>query len=322
MARLSYAKAIVLALRDAMAVDDRVFCFGEDVGYGGAYGATQGLRDEFGPERVRDTPITEIAIIGFAVGAAAAGMRPVVEIMHMDFFTCAMDQVVNQAAKMRYMFGGKAKVPVVIRCGTGGWLNAAAQHSQSLEAWFAHIPGLKVTTAGTPADIRALLPAAINDDNPVIVVEPLSLYETQEEVPDEFEPLALGKASIKRRGDDVTIVTWGAMVPRVLEAAEALARDGVEADVIDLISLVPWDVDGVFESVARTGRLVIAHQAHRRGGFGAEIAAVVSERGFGYLDAPIARVAGLNVPVPFSPTLEDYALPNAQRVIDGVRSIL
>lgn len=321
MSKLSYAKAITLGLREAMAEDPAVFCLGEDVGYGGAYGATQGLRDEFGAARVRDTPISESAIVGFSVGAAMAGMRPVAEIMHMDFIACAMDQVVNQAAKARYMFGGKARVPMVIRAGTGGWLNAAAQHSQSLEAWFTHIPGLKVATAATPADIRALLLAAIRDDNPVIVLEPLSLYEARDEVPDVPDELVLGRASRKRGGSDVTIVTWGAMVPRVLSAAETLAADGVSCDVLDLITLTPWDVDAVLESVGRTGRLVVAHQASRRSGFGAEVAAVVSERGFDLLDAPVARVGGLNVPVPFSPPLENFVLPDAGRVVAAVRRL-
>lgn len=321
MAALTYAKAVGLALAEAMEEDERVFCLGEDVGFGGAYGATQGLRERFGPERVRDTPISEEAIVGFSVGAAVAGFRPVPEIMHFDFITGAMDQVVNQAAKMRYMFGGKATLPLVIRCGTGGWLNAAAQHSQSIEAWFAHVPGLKVAAAGTPADIRALLRTAIRDDNPVVVQECLSLYETSGEVPDEPEPIELGKALPKRAGGDVTIATWGATVPIVMEAAESLAAEGIEADVLDLIWIYPWDEDAVLESVAGTHRLLVVHQACRRGGFGAEIAAVVSERGFDSLDAPVARVGALNTPIPFSPPLEEYVLPNARRVVDAVHAL-
>lgn len=321
MSKLSYAKAITLGLREAMAEDPAVFCLGEDVGYGGAYGATQGLRDEFGAPRVRDTPISESAIVGFSVGAAVAGLRPVAEIMHMDFVACAMDQVVNQAAKVRYMFGGKARVPMVIRAGTGGWLNAAAQHSQSLEAWFTHVPGLKVATAATAPDIRALLLAAVRDDNPVIVMEPLSLYEARDEVPDVPDELVLGRASRKRSGSDVTIVTWGAMVPRVLSAAETLAADGTSCEVLDLITLTPWDVDAVLESVGRTGRLIVAHQASRRSGFGAEVAAVIGERGFDLLDAPVARVGALNVPVPFSPPLENFVLPDADRVVAAVRRL-
>lgn len=321
MSALTYAKAVGLALAEAMDEDERVFCLGEDVGFGGAYGATQGLRERFGPERVRDTPISEEAIVGFSVGAAAAGFRPVPEIMHFDFITGAMDQVVNQAAKMRYMSGGKATLPLVIRCGTGGWLNAAAQHSQSIEAWFAHVPGLKVASAGTPADIRALLRAAIRDDDPVVVQECLSLYETSGEVPDEPEPIELGKALRKRAGGDVTIAAWGATVPIVMEAAESLAAEGIEADVLDLIWIYPWDEDAVLESVAGTHRLLVVHQACRRSGFGAEIAAVVSERGFDSLDAPVARVGALNTPIPFSPPLEEYVLPNARRVVDAVHAL-
>ena len=321
MTNISYGKAVNLALLEAMSEDERVFCLGEDVGYGGAYGATKGLRDKFGAARVRDTPISETAIVGFGVGAAVTGLRPVAEIMHMDFVTCAMDQVVNQAAKMRFMFGGKATVPMVIRAGVGGWLNAAAQHSQSLESWFTHIPGIKVATAGTPADIRAVLLAAVRDDNPVLILESLSLYETQGEVPDVAPEIRLGEVSIKRQGSDVTIVTWGAMVPRVLDAAKTLAADGINAEIVDLLGLSPWDADAVLESVARTHRLVIAHQATRRSGFGAEVAAVVAERGFDLLDAPITRVGALNVPIPFSPTLEDYVLPSADRVVTAVRSL-
>ena len=321
MTKLSYARAVSLALGEAMEADGRVFVLGEDVAHGGAYGATVGLLDRFGPARVRDTPISEAAIVGYSVGASLAGMRPVAEIMHMDFIACAMDQVVNQAAKVRYMSGGKASAPLVIRAGTGGWLSAAAQHSQSLEAWFAHIPGIKVVSSGTPADARAVLRAAIDDDNPVLVIESLSLYEGQDEVPDEAPAYRLGSADLKRRGDDVTIVTWGAMVPRVLEAAETLGAEGVGADVIDLLTLRPWDVDAVLESVARTNRAVVVHQAYRHAGFGAEVAATIAERAFDHLDAPVARVGSLDVPVPFSPPMEEYVLPTAGRVVDAVRAM-
>jgi len=317
----SYAKAVSLALGEAMDADGRVFVLGEDVAHGGAYGATQGLLDRFGPDRVRDTPISEAAIVGYSVGAALAGMRPVAEIMHMDFIACAMDQVVNQAAKTRYMSGGKAAAPLVIRAGTGGWLSAAAQHSQSLEAWFTHIPGIKVVTSGTPSDARSVLRAAIDDENPVLVIESLSLYERQDEVPDAPPVFRLGKADVKRRGDDVTIVTWGAMVPRVLEAAEALAAQGIHAEVIDLLSLRPWDLETVLASVERTNRVVVVHQAHRNGGFGAEVAATIAERAFDHLDAPVARVGSLDVPVPFSPPLEEFVLPSADRVVAAVRAL-
>ena len=321
MGRLSYSAAIVLALGEAMEDDARVFVLGEDVAHGGAYGATKGLLDRFGPERVRDTPISEAAIVGMSLGAAMTGMRPVCEIMHMDFIACAMDQVVNQAAKVRYMSGGKAGAPVVVRCGVGGWLNAAAQHSQSLEAWFTHIPGVKVATAGTAADIRAVLHAAIADPDPVIVMEPLGLYGERGEVSDERSPVDLGRADVKRRGGDATVVTWGAMVPRVLEAGDALARDGVEIEVIDLLTLSPWDVETVVGSVERTGRAAVAHQAHRAGGFGAEVAATITERAWGRLSVPVARVGSLDVPVPFSPPLESFVLPDAGRVAAAVRSL-
>jgi pyruvate dehydrogenase E1 component beta subunit len=320
--KLTYSKAVTLALDEAMAEDAGVFCLGEDVGFGGAYGATQGLRDKYGAARVRDTPISESAIVGFSVGAAMSGMRPVAEIMHMDFIAIAMDQVVNQAAKMRYMFGGKARMPITIRCGVGGYLNAAAQHSQSLEAWFTHVPGLKVATAGTPADIRRVLRDAIRDDNPVIVLEPLSLYESAGEVPETHAPAKLGPADRKRRGDDVTIVTWGRAVPEVMEAAETLAREKISCDVIDLLSLVPLDETTILESVWRTNNVVVVHQAPRRSGYGAEIAAMIAERAFEELDRPVMRVCGLNTPIPFAPKLERYVLPSAARVVDAVRKLV
>jgi pyruvate dehydrogenase E1 component beta subunit len=318
---MSYSSAVVLALAEAMDDDDRVFVLGEDVAHGGAYGATKGLLDRFGADRVRDTPISEAAIVGTSLGAAMAGMRPVCEIMHMDFIACAMDQVVNQAAKVRYMSGGRAAAPMVIRCGVGGWLNAAAQHSQSLEAWFTHVPGVKVASAGTPADVRAVLHAAIADPDPVIVMEPLALYADRGEVPDDRPTESLGTADVKRSGDDATVVTWGAMVPRVLEAADTLAAGGVGVEVVDLLTLSPWDADAVVASVERTGRALVAHQAYRSGGFGAEVAATIAERAWGRLSSPVARLGGLDVPVPFSPPLEEYVLPDAARVAAAVRSL-
>ena len=320
--KLTFAKAIILALDEAMSQDGAVMCLGEDVGYGGAYGATQGLRDKFGAARVRDTPISESAIVGFSIGAAMSGLRPVAEIMHMDFIAIAMDQVVNQAAKMRYMFGGKARVPMTIRCGVGGYLNAAAQHSQSLEAWFTHVPGLKVMTGGTPADIRAVLRDAIVDDNPVIVLEPLGLYEIAGEVPEIHVPQPVGPASLKRRGDDVTIVTWGRTVPLALEAAETLASEKISCEIVDLLSLMPWDEKTVLESVWRTNNVVIVHQAPKRGGYGAEIATSIAEKAFKELDNPIVRVCGLNTPVPFAPELENFVLPSAARIVEAVRRLV
>lgn len=318
---MSFSSAVVLALGEAMDRDDRVFLLGEDVAHGGAYGATKGLLERFGPGRVRDTPISEAAIVGTSLGAAMVGMRPVCEIMHMDFIACAMDQVVNQAAKVRYMSGGKASAPMVIRCGVGGWLNAAAQHSQSLEAWFTHVPGVKVATAGTAADVRAILHGAIGDPDPVIVMEPLGLYGERGEVPEDPPTRALGTADVKRRGDDATVVTWGAMVPRVVEAAESLAAEGVSIEIVDLLTLSPWDVETTVASVERTGRAIVAHQAYRSSGFGAEVAATITEHAWGRLSAPVARVGGLDVPVPFSPPLEEFVLPDAARVAAAVRSL-
>ena len=319
--KLTYSKAITRALEEAMEDDASVMCLGEDVGYGGAYGATQGLRDRFGAQRVRDTPISESAIVGFSVGAAMAGMRPVAEIMHMDFIGIAMDQVVNQAAKMRYMFGGKARVPITVRCGVGGYLNAAAQHSQSLEAWFTHVPGLKVATAGTAADIRAVLRNAIADDNPVIVLEPLSLYEIAGDLPEAHSVSPLGPASIKRRGEDVTLITWGRALREVMQAANELEREKIDCEVIDLLSLVPLDEETILKSVWRTNNAVIVHQATRRSGFGAEISATITEKAFEELDRPVVRVCALDTPVPFAPALENYVLPSAQRVVEVVRRL-
>ncbi len=319
--KLTYSKAITRALEEAMTEDLAVMCLGEDVGYGGAYGATQGLRDKFGANRVRDTPISESAIVGFSVGAAMAGMRPVAEIMHMDFIAIAMDQVVNQAAKMRYMFGGKARVPLTIRCGVGGYLNAAAQHSQSLEAWFTHVPGLKVVTAGTAADIRSVLRDAIADENPVIVLEPLSLYEIVGDLPESYDVRSLGPASVKRTGEDVTIVTWGRALTEVMQAAEELARQKIDCEVIDLLSLVPLDEETILKSVWRTNNVVIVHQATRRSGFGAELSAIITEKAFRELDHPVVRVCALNTPVPFAPLLENYVLPSAKRIVEAVRRL-
>ncbi len=319
--RLSYADAIAEGLALAMREDDRVWVLGEDVAEGGAYGATQGLREEFGAQRVRNTPISEGAIVGFSVGAAMTGTRPVAEIMHMDFIACAMDQVVNQMAKMRYMVSGKTSVPVTVRCGVGGWLNAAAQHSQSLESWFTHIPGLKVAAAAEAADIKGILLAAVRDDNPVIVLESLALYPSKGEVPEEPFERPVGSSARKREGADVTLITWGGCLPRVLEAADQLAAEDVDADVIDLLWLQPFDRDAVLESVARTHRAAVVHQAYRRSGFGAELVAFLNEHAFDHLDAPVARIAGLDVPVPFAPSLEDYVLPNVDHIVNVVKEL-
>jgi acetoin:2,6-dichlorophenolindophenol oxidoreductase subunit beta len=323
MGEMTYAEAVCLALREAMREDARVWLLGEDISFGGGYGATSGLVDEFGDHRVRDTPIAEAAIAGAAVGGAMTGTRPVAEIMHMDFAACAMDQLVNQLAKMQYMLGGGFPMPATVRCGVGGWLTAGAQHSQSLEAWFTHTAGLKVATAATPRDIRAVLRAAILDDDPVMVFEPLYLYPTRGSVPDAAEEATIGRADVKRRGEDVTLITWGGAVPKALEAASTLAAEhGVSADVIDLLWLYPFDQTAIIDSVQRTHRAVIVHQAQERSGFGAEIAAFLASAGFDHLDAPVVRVAARNVPVPFAPQLEDYVLPSAPRIVHATMELL
>lgn len=322
---ITYAEALNEALREEMRRDPTVFVFGEDVaiwGGGGIFGVTKGLVDEFGPERVRDTPISEEAIAALAVGAAATGTRPVAEIMYVDFATLAMEPIVNQAAKMRYMFGGKIKLPLVIRAQQGGGRGNAAQHSQSLEAWFAHIPGLKVCVPSTPYDAKGLLKSAIRDDNPVIFLEHKVLYFTKGHVPAEEYTIPLGVADIKRAGTDVTVVGIQVLVNYALEAAEELAREGISVEVIDPRTVSPLDIETIVNSVKKTGRLVIAHQAYEQAGIGAEIAARVQEAAFDYLDAPIQRVAGKNVPIPYAEVLERVALPGKDDVIAAIRRIL
>lgn len=322
MTKISYGRAINLALKESMRENKNVFCIGEDVGFGGAYGATQNLKDEFGYERVRDTPISESAIVGFSIGSALCGFRPVAEMMHMDFIAIAMDQVVNQAAKMRYMFGGKAKIPLVIRCGVGGYLNAAAQHSQSLESWFTHIPGLKVVVAGTASDARSLLRDSIEDDNPVVLLESLALYDKKDEVPEEYIKKPLGKAEIKRKGKDITMICWGYTVYESLNAANTLfEKYNIDVEVIDLKTLYPWDRTTIFESVKKTKKVLITHQAYERNGYGAEIATEIYNNCFSILSKPIKRVCSLNTPVPFAKNLENHVLPNSKKIISNSREL-
>lgn len=324
MRNLTYSEAIREALREEMQRDDKVFLLGEDIAlYGGAFGVTRGLLDEFGPKRVRNTPISEAAIAGAAVGAAVTGLRPVAEIMYIDFIGISMDQLVNQGAKLRYMFGGKAKVPMVLRATVGAGKCSAAQHSQSLESWFVHIPGLKVVMPSTPYDAKGLLKTAIRDDNPVIFLEHKMLYNEKGEVPEGDYTIPFEEADIKRQGKDVTIVATSKMVMASLNAAEKLAEEGIDVEVIDPRTLVPLDKDTIIKSVVKTGRLVIVHEACERGGFGGEIAAVISDsEAFYYLNAPIKRVAGENVPIPFSPTLEETVIPNEDKIISAVKSII
>ncbi len=322
MATKTYLQALNEALRQEMERDPEVFILGEDVGqFGGCFGVTQGLFETFGEARVKDTPITESAIVGAATGAAAMGMRPVCEIMFVDFIGVALDQLYNQAAKMRFMFGGKAKIPMVLRAPQGAGIGAAAQHSQSLEAWFAHVPGLKVVMPSTPYDAKGLLIAAIRDDNPVVFLEHKMLYGIEGEVPDDPYTIELGKAKVQREGDDVTIVATSAMVHTALAAAEQLAGDGIDAEVIDPRCLTPLDIDTIIDSVKKTHGLLIVHEAVRKGGVGGEIAAQVAEQAFDFLDAPIMRIGAPFTPVPFSPPLEKAFIPDAGAVVGAVKQM-
>ncbi len=319
----TYAQALNEALKEEMKRDETILLLGEDIGLqGGAFGATRGLLKEFGPGRVRNTPISELLIVGAAVGAALDGCRPIVEIMYIDFSTLAMDQIVNQAAKMRYMTGGKLKVPLVIRTQGGGGRGSAAQHSQSLEAWFAHIPGLKVVMPSTPYDAKGLLKTAIRDDNPVIFIEHKLLYPLKGIVPDSEYNIPLGKAEVKREGKDVTIIATSLMVHKALSAAKNLKEEGIDAEVIDPRSLVPLDKETLLNSVKKTGKAVVVHEACKRCGIGAEIASFIMEEAFDFLDAPIVRVAGANTPIPYNMALERLARPDVEDIGSAVKKLL
>jgi 2-oxoisovalerate dehydrogenase E1 component len=321
--KLLYRQALQEAAREEMLRDPRVFIMGEDVGlYGGAYGATKGLFGEFGPERVRDTPISEATIGGAAVGAAMAGMRPIAEIMYVDFTPLAMDQIANQGAKNRYMFGGKTIVPMVIRTEGGAGRSIAAHHSQSLEALWTHFPGIYVVMPSTPFDAKGLLKAAIRDDNPVMFIEHKMLYGIEGYVPDEDYLIPFGVADVKREGSDVTVVTYSRMVHRSLEAAEKLAEEGISVEVIDLRTLKPLDMDTVAASVRKTGRVVGVTEAYKTGSFISELAMRIQEEVFDWLDAPVVRVAAADVPVPMAETLEDAAIPSVERIVAGIRQAL
>jgi pyruvate/2-oxoglutarate/acetoin dehydrogenase E1 component len=320
---LSYLEAVREALIQEMRRDPTVFILGEDVGvYGGAFGVTRGMLEEFGPERVRDTPISEAAIAGAATGAALMGMRPVMEIMFMDFLTISMNQLVNQAAKMRFMFGGKASIPLVCRAPAGSGTGAAAQHSQSLEAWFVHTPGIKVVAPSTPADVKGLLVASIRDNNPVIFMEHKLLYRMKGPVSEDLYTTPLAKADVKRKGRDLTIIAYSIMVPRALEAAEQLSTEGLEVEVVDPRTLNPLDTETIVRSVSKTGRVLIVHEAPVTGGVGAELAAVIADsEAFDYLDAPIRRLAGRNVPIPYNRTLEAAAVPQVGDIVAAARAL-
>ena len=324
MPEMTYAEAIRSALREEMLRDDRVFLFGEDIGrYGGAFGVTFGLLDEFGPERVVETPISEAAIVGAATGAAMAGMRPVAELMFMDFVLLTMEQLVNQAAKARYMFGGKATVPMVIRMPGGSGSGAAAQHSQSLESLLCHIPGLIVVNPSTPYDVKGLLLSSIRDPNPVCFVEHKLLYKSKGEVPDGEYTIPIGEGEVKREGTDVTVVAANIMVPRALSVAERLSQDGIDVEVVDPRPLRPLDTEIIQKSVMKTGRLLVMHEACLTGGWGGEVvASVVSSPAFDYMDAPARRLAGADVPIPYNRELEKAAVPQEADIEREIRAIV
>lgn len=320
---LSYREALNQAMREEMQRDPRVFLIGEEVGYyQGAFKVSKGFVEEFGTERVRDTPITEAGFTGLAIGAAMAGLRPIVELMTFNFGILALDQIVNNAAKIRYMSGGQISVPMVIRGPGSAAHQLAAQHSQSLEAWFCHVPGLKVIAPATPHDAKGLLKAAIRDDNPVIFIEAQLLYGTKGDVQEGDYTLPIGKAEIKREGKDVTIAAYSKMLLLALEAASELAKDGIDAEVVDLRTLKPLDVATLVQSVKKTGRLVIVEEGWRFAGLGAQIAESVYSTVFDALDGPIVRVTGEEVPMPYSRPLEDLAIPDRARIIQAVKQVL
>lgn len=321
---MTYAEAVREAMATAMTNDDRVFLMGEDVGvYGGAFGVSNDLYERFGTDRVRDTTISELGIVGMGVGAALTGMRPIVEIQFSDFLCQAMDQVVNQAAKLHFMVGGQAEVPLVIRAPGGSGTGAAAQHSQSLEAWFAHVPGLKVVMPSNATDAGSLLLAALDDPNPVLVLEHKLLYKQSFEVPDEFPPARLGEGRIEREGSDLTIVATSVEVQRSVQAAEQLAEQGISAEVIDPRTIKPLDVPLILQSVSRTGRVLLVQEAPKFAGFMAEVAATIAESEvFGDLQAPIRRLCGLDTPIPYSPTLEKASVPQVDDIVGEAAALV
>jgi len=320
MPELTYREAVRDALSSAMRADEDVFIMGEDIAeMGGSMGVTQGMLAEFGPERVRNTPISEMAIVGAGIGAAMQGMRPVVEIMYQDFLSLSMEQLVNQAAKHRTMSGGQVKVPLTIRTQGGAGWSPGAQHAQQLESWFVHVPGLKVVYPSTPEDVRGLLWSSIYDDNTVIFFEHRLLYPLKGEVPEEIEPIELGKARVMREGSDVTVVAIGRMVPEAMQAALEAEKEGISVEVVDPRTLLPLDEDTIIASVKKTTRCVTAHEAVTRGGFGAELTAVVQHGAFDYLDAPIERVGAKFAPLAFAPAMEQWVVPHAADVLEAVK---
>ena len=320
MPELTYREAVRDTLATALREDEDVFIMGEDIAeMGGSMGVTQGLLDEFGPERVRNTPISEMAIVGAGIGAAMQGMRPVVEIMYEDFLTLSLEQIVNQAAKHRYMSGGQLKVPLTIRTQGGAGWSPGAQHAQQLEAWLVHIPGLKVVFASTPEDVRGLLWSSIYEDNPVIFFEHRTLYGIKASVPEKLEPIPLGRARVHRDGEDVTVIATGRLVHESLAAAEEAEKEGVSVEVVDPRTLQPLDEEALVASVKKTNRAVVAHEAVTRMGFGAEVASVLQYQAFDWLDAPIERVGAKFVPLPFAPVMEEFVVPHSEDVLEAIR---
>ncbi|WP_129597209.1 alpha-ketoacid dehydrogenase subunit beta [Anaerophilus nitritogenes] len=318
--KMTFLEAIKTGMDHEMKKNENVYILGEDVGpFGGCFGVTAGLFDKYGDKRVRDTPISEGAIVGCAVGSAATGLRPIAELMFGDFVTVAMDMIVNQAAKMRYMFGGKINLPLVIRMPIGAGVQASAQHSQSIEAWFTHVPGLKVVYPSTPEDALGLMMSSIEDDNPVIFFEHKLLYGMSTEVGDDIKPIPLGVAKVQREGTDVTVIATGKMVHNAIEASEKLAKEGISVEVIDPRTLYPLDKNTIFSSIEKTHKVLVITEEHKRGGYGGEISAMISEECFDDLDAPVVRVGALNVPMPYAPTLENVVIPNTQDIINGIK---
>ncbi|MBI4299153.1 MAG: alpha-ketoacid dehydrogenase subunit beta [Chloroflexi bacterium] len=323
MAEMTYREAISKGLREALETDERVFLMGEDIGaYGGAYAVTRGFLKEFGPRRIKDTPISESVVVGAGIGAAMAGLKPVVELMTINFSLLAMDQIVNNAAKLRYMSGGQLKVPLIIRTVTGGGAQLAATHSQSLEGWYASVPGLKVAVPSTPYDALGLLRAAFEDENPILFAEHALLYGLRGDVPAERYTVPLGQADIKRFGKDVTLVAYSRMTHVALRAAEELAREGVEAEVVDLRTLRPLDKERIIQSVKKTSRCLVIEETWRTGGFGAEVASMIQEEAFDYLDGPVARLGGADAPMPYSRSLEMAAIPDEKKIIRTLKEVV
>lgn len=323
MREITYAQAINEALRENMRRNSRIILMGEDIGrYGGIFQVTAGLLDEFGPERVIDTPISESGFVGTCVGAAMTGLHPVAEVMFIDFTTCAMDMIVNQMAKMHYMSGGRGKVPFVLRTNIGAGRGAAAQHSQSFHSFFMHIPGLKVATPATPYDAKGLMNTALADENPVMFIEHKKLFITKGHVPEESYAIPFGQADIKRQGSDITIVATHALVQKSLNVAEEMSREGVDIEVLDPRTITPLDKEVILNSVKKTGKLITADEGCVTGGFGSEVAAIVAQEAFDYLEAPIIRVGSPDTPVPFSPPLEQFYIPDEGNIKDAVNRIL